>query len=1001
MRSLQQRPYLVLASFPVLCYNIYAQSIYSMPNLRQMRIKMAGILPSWRFWFVNQKRKQALVLILVSGIVAFLVLSKPAMAAGDWKEYIWGALAYILEAVANLEVKLLLWVIHYIIVLSGYNNFLNARVVSVGWALVRDVANMFFILVMLIIAFGTMLNLEQYSWKKLLPRLLITAVLVNFSKTIIGLLIDFGQVIMLTFVNGYAAAAGGNFVQMFGLDKMFEVSTEGVSLGSSVSFEALGGFLLGVILLGVALIVTAVFVAILMFRIITLWILIVLSPLAFMLGTFPKGQQYYADWWKKLTNNIIVGPLLAFFLWLSLAAMGGSDQNTQLMENNALPTDITSNKTEEKPLTEMANWENLGSFAVSIAMLFIALQMTQELGATGAGLASGAAGWMKKTGTDALKKYGLRYGLPAAVGMFGLPPVGAAVGLAATRMIGKKADSVYRKGTYWMGDKLLGAAGRLPVVGSDARDARAALRQARFKPAQEAAKNVDKMPKDDLIREAGRRVLPVTTDEDKEKIFQAQSKILKDPKLSAEMREKDSKGFGRMVGNFRNLGDSTGNLEKANDVLKTFYKNNPHLVTDKQGQTNTPERKTEVKKTLEGQSLQQVLDMDPDAFNDDDVFNQFDHARYGSQVMEKGSEKLRKGYSKAMMQKRFNLADDEFNNPNTHQPDIQTKVGDRLPEVPEGALPPEIFRALNNDQQVDSLKLKKITVDRLEATDLTNDQGRLAGGIANSDSPELIQSAITYKRADMEQGLRNFEAAIPLAGVTIDPTNPTTAAQIATRSAEMKQKLRRQDPDVKSGKEVDQMLKNNGITPDITIGSPADLFMDDWIKNQVIGQMEQERVSEQKARAKAVLTGMQGAPARVYNQLGYDDAAGDWQGTPVEKQEHQAMAAKMAGTDEIASVLKNLKVEAIVKKDAAGNITGLTQLGNTLTQNMRVSTLMRFAQEHQTAALRGLSAALIAGKHLRGSATEKKQIEDRKKSPAFNQIDWEDMVSKLKDTIKE
>jgi len=70
---------------------------------------------------------------------------------------------------------------------------------------------MSFILILLIIAFATILRQESYS-KKLLPKLLIMAVLINFSRTIFGLLIDFSQVIMLTFVNAFSAG-GGYFIK--------------------------------------------------------------------------------------------------------------------------------------------------------------------------------------------------------------------------------------------------------------------------------------------------------------------------------------------------------------------------------------------------------------------------------------------------------------------------------------------------------------------------------------------------------------------------------------------------------------------------------------------------------------------------------------------------------------------------------------------------------------------------------------------------------------------
>jgi hypothetical protein len=51
--------------------------------------------------------------------------------------------------------------------LAAYNDYIDSPPVVVGWYMVRDLANMFFVVALLAIAFGTMLGLEQYEWKKI------------------------------------------------------------------------------------------------------------------------------------------------------------------------------------------------------------------------------------------------------------------------------------------------------------------------------------------------------------------------------------------------------------------------------------------------------------------------------------------------------------------------------------------------------------------------------------------------------------------------------------------------------------------------------------------------------------------------------------------------------------------------------------------------------------------------------------------------------------------
>ncbi|MBI5732160.1 MAG: hypothetical protein HY982_02250 [Candidatus Magasanikbacteria bacterium] len=434
--------------------------------------------------------------ILVFFFLGAFFLVQPARAVGGVPDFVWSAIAYLAEAICSLLSSLLLWVVHFMIQLSGYNGFLDAKVVSVGWKLVRDVANMFYILLMLVIAFGTMLKSEQYSWKKMLPRLIFTAVLVNFSKTIIGLLIDFGQVVMLTFVNAYAATAGGNFVAMFHLEEILNVAEKGAAEQPSVAFSSAIGYLLGALILAVSVVVTAVFALILLFRIVVLWILIVLSPMAFLLGTFQRGQQYYSDWWKQLVNQIIVGPLVAFFLWLSLATMGSGNQIADIDSNNVIPDTIRQGVASEQERgqkgvgsTEVGKWENLGSVAVAIAMLFVGLKFISDLGVAGAGLASGAASKMKGMATSAVKKAAVMGGLTYLTGGIGTALL-ARGGLKGTMdilqrmpLIGKPMQALRKKaGEYGLGEsgkivRGIHARGTMPLVAGIAGGAAGLLKE--------------------------------------------------------------------------------------------------------------------------------------------------------------------------------------------------------------------------------------------------------------------------------------------------------------------------------------------------------------------------------------------------------------------------------------------------------------------------------------------------------------------------------------------
>src|SRR3989344_7290118 len=70
---------------------------------------------------------------------------------------------------------------------------INSTVVQIGWGVTRDLANMFFILILLGIALDYIL-FQSFGVKRALPMLIVVALLINFSLPIAGIFIDFANV---------------------------------------------------------------------------------------------------------------------------------------------------------------------------------------------------------------------------------------------------------------------------------------------------------------------------------------------------------------------------------------------------------------------------------------------------------------------------------------------------------------------------------------------------------------------------------------------------------------------------------------------------------------------------------------------------------------------------------------------------------------------------------------------------------------------------------------
>ncbi len=77
----------------------------------------------------------------------------------------------------------------------------QSAAIKAGWDISRNVANLFFILILLAIAISTILRVQSHNTKALLPKLIVVALLINFSLTMGYVIIDAANILGLQFYN--------------------------------------------------------------------------------------------------------------------------------------------------------------------------------------------------------------------------------------------------------------------------------------------------------------------------------------------------------------------------------------------------------------------------------------------------------------------------------------------------------------------------------------------------------------------------------------------------------------------------------------------------------------------------------------------------------------------------------------------------------------------------------------------------------------------------------
>src|SRR3989344_2069613 len=194
-----------------------------------------------------------------------------------------------------------------------------------GWTLVRDAVNMFFILFLIIVGFGTILKIESYNYKKLLVNLVVMALLVNFSLVIARIILQVSDTAQFSFLPVSTVVEGGE--GMTGVRYLYQkLSTEHLSKivdGFRVFSTSTSGALAGTMtilfefILQLAVVITfGAMAAFMLIRTVAIYILLVLSPLAFALLVVPATKSTAQKWWSNYIKYVLFGPIFAFFLRL-------------------------------------------------------------------------------------------------------------------------------------------------------------------------------------------------------------------------------------------------------------------------------------------------------------------------------------------------------------------------------------------------------------------------------------------------------------------------------------------------------------------------------------------------------------------------------------------------------------------------------------------------------------------------------------------------------------
>lgn len=279
--------------------------------------------------------------------------------------------------------------------------FHDQPLVNMGWKLARDVVNIFYILFLLIIAISTILRFASYGMKQLLWKLIISALLVNFSLPIAGVIIDVSNALgnsfyqnMGTITQDGSHDVSATIIKGFQPGKIYQPGPRStLELGGSYErlINIIIALAMGILLEIVAASVILAGAFLLVIRIVALWIVLILSPFAFLFWVLPRTSSISNRWFEALFNQSFFYPAYMFFLYLVFKAIDGG-VITSLVGGSRLDSNITDSLIQggSAGASELSSKPELVLGFITLGILLVAsLVAAKEMSAHGAGAAIG------------------------------------------------------------------------------------------------------------------------------------------------------------------------------------------------------------------------------------------------------------------------------------------------------------------------------------------------------------------------------------------------------------------------------------------------------------------------------------------------------------------------------------------------------------------------------------------------------------------------------------
>ncbi len=203
-----------------------------------------------------------------------------------------------------------------------------------AWKVMRNFANGAFVIAFLIIIFSQLTGsgVSNYGVKKMLPRLVISAILVNISFFICAIAVDISNILGISMTSLFGTIQIPTEVKVDGISSgegwagIVGAVITGAAVGTAAVYIGLSALIPALLVVVVSIL--TVFI-VLIARQALIILLVTVAPLAFVAYLLPNTEDLFNKWRKLFTTLLLMFPVIAIIFGASALAskivMGSAD----------------------------------------------------------------------------------------------------------------------------------------------------------------------------------------------------------------------------------------------------------------------------------------------------------------------------------------------------------------------------------------------------------------------------------------------------------------------------------------------------------------------------------------------------------------------------------------------------------------------------------------------------------------------------------------------------